>query len=154
MVKKVRLFFLLTFLFAVSCRSFEEIELKGISNVSFRGIENNTVRFSAGLQVYNPTAYGIKIKELSLKTIANGDYLGTLRCDDDIRIAARKDSIYMANLNLKLANILSGAAAIYKLSRQDKVRLEVQGYVKARTMMLTRKIEVAETRMVDMPKFR
>ena len=137
-----------------SCKSFDNIELKGVERVTFQGIENNIVHFSAGLRVYNPSGANFKIKEVNLKTVANGDFLGTLSCDDGVKIISRIDSVYMVPMNIRLTNIFSGASTLYKLSRLDKVKLEVKGYVKVRSFLITKKIDVAESQILDVPKFK
>jgi hypothetical protein len=148
--------FLLAFsLFVLSsCKDIDNIEIKGVEKVSFRGIENNTVYFSAGLNVSNPSKVNFRIKEVNLATVADGDFLGTLQCDEDVKIASRKDSVYMVPLSLKLGNIFTGAASLYKLSRQSRVKLEVKGYVRVRSGLVIRKIDISRSQFVDVPKMR
>lgn len=137
-----------------SCKSFENIELKGIDKVVFQGIENNTVYFSAGLKVHNPSGVSFKIREVNLKTAANGDFLGTLQCTEDVKINARSDSVYMVPLSLKLSNIFTGASTLYKISRQKKVNMEVKGYIRVKTFLISKKVEVSESQVLDVPKIR
>ncbi len=137
-----------------SCNDIENIEIIGVEKVIFEGIQDNMVYFSAGLKVYNPSAVSFKIREVNLKTVADGVFLGTLNCTDKIKINARSDSVYMVPLSLKLANIFTGASMLYKLSRQKKVNMEVKGYVRVRTMMIYKKIEVSEKQLMDVPKIR
>jgi hypothetical protein len=148
--------FLLAFsLFVLSsCKDIDNIDIKGVEKVSFRGIENNTVYFSAGLNVSNPSKVNFRIKEVNLATVADGDFLGTLQCDEDVKIASRKDSVYMVPLSLKLGNIFTGAASLYKLSRQSRVKLEVKGYVRVRSGLVIRKIDISRSQFVDVPKMR
>lgn len=149
-------FFLLglSLLVLISCKSINNIEIKGVQKVSFQGIENNTVYFSAGIDVRNPTGIRFRIKEVNLATVAEGDFLGTLQCNEELKIASRKDSVYMLPLSLKLGNIFTGAAALYKLSRQSKAKLEVKGYVRVSSGLITRKVDINRSEVVDIPKFR
>jgi hypothetical protein len=137
-----------------SCNNIDNIEIKGVEKVSFRGIENNIVYFSAGLNVSNPSGISFRIKEVNLATAADGDFLGTLHCNENIKIASRKDSVYMIPLSLKLGNIFTGAAAIYKLSRQSRVKVEVKGYIRVRSGLVTKKIDISRSQVVDVPKIR
>jgi hypothetical protein len=147
--------FLISALFILnSCKNIDNIEIKGVEKVSLSGIENNTVFFSAGLHVFNPSGVGFRIKEVNLATVADGDFLGTLHCDEDIRIVSRKDSVYMVPLSLKLGNIFSGVAALYKISRQSRVKIEVKGYIKVRSALVTRKIDISRSQFIDVPKIR
>jgi LEA14-like dessication related protein len=151
----VACFFLVFVLFFVSsCKNIDQIEINGVEKVSFRGIEDNTVFFSAGINISNPSGMPFRIKELNLATVADGDFLGTLHCNEDIRIASRKDSVYMVPLSLKLGNFFTGAASLYKLSRQSKVKLEVKGYVRVRSGLVIKKIDISRSQVVDVPKFK
>jgi len=148
-------FFLVLTIFAVSsCKDIDNIEIKGVEKVSFRGIEDNIVFLTAGISISNPSAITFRIKAVNLATVADGDFLGTLQCNENIRIAARKDSVYLVPLSLKLGNFLTGAASLYKLSRQSRVKLEVKGYVRVRSGLVTKKVEVIRSQIVDVPKFR
>ena len=148
------IFMVLSVLLFNACKSIENIEIKGVDKVSFRGIEDNTVHFSAGLNVSNPSGVGFRLKEVNLSTAADGDFLGTLYCDEKIKIAPRKDSVYMVPLSLKLGNIFTGAASLYKLSRQSKVKIEVKGYIRVRSALITKKIDISRSQLVDVPKIR
>jgi hypothetical protein len=137
-----------------SCKKINDIEIKGVQQVSFQGIENNTVYFLAGIEVSNPSGMNFRIKEINLAAAAEGDFLGTLQCNEELKIASRKDSVYMVPLSLKLGNIFTGAAALYNLSRQSRAKLEVKGYVRVRSGLVTRKVDIQRSQMVDIPKFR
>ncbi|OFY59717.1 MAG: hypothetical protein A2Y87_12440 [Bacteroidetes bacterium RBG_13_46_8] len=144
----------LSVLLLSTCKNIENIEIKGVDKVSFRGIEDNTVYFSAGLNVSNPTGVRFRLKEVNLATAADGDFLGTMYCDEDIKIAPRKDSVYMVPLSLKLGNIFTGAATLYKISRQSRVKIEVKGYIRVRSALVTKKIDISRSQFVDVPKIR
>ena len=149
------LFSLVLSLFVIpSCKKINDIEIKGVQKASFQGIENNTVYFSAGIDIRNPSGVSFRIKEVNLATAVEGDFLGTLQCNESIKIASRKDSVYMVPLSLKLGNIFTGAATLYKLSRQGRVKLEVKGYVRVRSGLVTRKVDINQSQVVDIPKFR
>jgi hypothetical protein len=137
-----------------SCNSIDNIEINGVEKVSFKGIENNIVYFLAGINVSNPSGINFRIKEVYLAAAAEGNFLGTLQCNEAIKIVSRKDSVYMVPLSLKLGNIFTGAAALYKVSRQSKVKLEVKGYVRIRSALVTRKIDISRSQVVDVPKIR
>jgi LEA14-like dessication related protein len=144
----------LSLIAASSCNNIQNIDIKGVEKVSFRGIENNTVYFLAGINISNPSGVNFRIKEVNFATATDGDFLGTLQCNEAIKIVSRKDSVYMVPFSLKLGNIFTGAAALYKLSRQSKVKLEVKGYVRVRSGLVTRKIDISRSEVVDLPKIR
>ncbi|MBN1414559.1 MAG: hypothetical protein JW973_05625 [Bacteroidales bacterium] len=150
----IYLLLLVPIMLANSCKTFENIEIKGVENIRFHGIEDNFVYFSVGLQVSNPSGLSFKIKEVNLKTVADGDYVGTLQCNDDIRISSRCDSVYTVAMSLQLSNIFTGAGTLYRISRQHEVKLEVKGYIRIRSFLLAKKIDINKSQVVEVPKIR
>ncbi len=125
--------------------------MTGISDFKFKGINNDQISFSAVVGVSNPSKVGFHVSELNVKTIADGNFLGTLTTTDKIRIPARSDTSYRMNFTLKLANMLTGATSLYGLTRKKEVLVELQGYVKSRSFLVTRRTEIKESRKVAVP---
>jgi hypothetical protein len=136
-----------------SCKGIGNIELKGVEKANFNSFENNMVHFTAGLIISNPSGVSFRVREVNLGIVANGDFIGTLHCDEDFKIKSRCDSVYMVPLSLQLGNIFTGAASLYKLSRQRQVKMEVKGYIRAKSFIVTKKIEISRSQVMDIPKF-
>jgi hypothetical protein len=135
------------------CKGVEDIKMTGISGFEFKGIENNAVTFSALVGVSNPSKVGFHVSEVNLKTMVDGNFLGTLSTSDKIRIPASSDSSYRMNFTLTMANLLTGASSLYGLSHKKQVNLELQGYIKARSWFTVKKTEIRENRTLDVPSF-
>ena len=151
-MNKKSLYQLLVILILVTgCKGVEDISMTGVSDFRFKGINNDVVSFSAVVGVSNPSRVGFHVSEVNVKTLADGNYIGTLSTTDKIRIAARSDTSYRMNFTLKLANVLTGASSLYSLSRKKEVLVELQGYVKSRSFLATHKTEIKESRKVAVP---
>jgi hypothetical protein len=150
--KAFRLLFFSMLLMA-GCKGVEDIAMTGISGVEFKGMENNTLRFSVVVGVSNPSSVGFRVSEVNLKTQVDGNYLGTLTTTDKIRIPARSDTSYRMNFTLTMANMITGASSLFSLSRKKKVTIDMQGYIKARSWLTTKKTEIKESQTVDVPSF-
>ncbi len=124
-----------------SCKDVTDIRFTGVDNIKLRGMENNKINFTADVGVYNPSNMAFKVTEVNLKTIIDGNFIGTLTSDEKLRIKSKTDTSYTMNFSLDLANILSGASTLYGLSRKKQVTLEMQGYVKARSWLTVRKVD-------------
>ena len=142
----ILLIFLLT-----ACGKVSDIQLTGIDDFEFKGMENNAVSFAATIGVSNPSSVGFTVSEVNLKTIVDGNFIGTLTANEKVRIKANSDSSYHMNFSLTMANILTGASSLYSLSRKKQVKVEMQGYVKARSWFTVRKVDILESRMIDVP---
>ncbi|HEX2395366.1 MAG TPA: LEA type 2 family protein [Bacteroidales bacterium] len=136
-----------------SCKGVDEISFTGVNNFEFRGVENDLVNFSADIGIHNPSSANFSIREVNLKTSIDGNYIGTLMSVNPVKIKAKSDSAYHADFSLRMANMLTGASALYGLRNKKQVTVEMQGYVFARSFLAFRKIDVAEKRLIDVPKF-
>jgi LEA14-like dessication related protein len=142
---------LLTVIAFQACKGIHDVEITDVSGFELKGMEDNNLRFAANIGVHNPSAIGFRISEINLKAIVDGNFLGTLNTIDRIKIPARSDSTYRLTFTLKFNNILTSASTLYNLSRQKQAKVEMQGYVKARSGFATRKVDVSENRIIDIP---
>jgi LEA14-like dessication related protein len=133
------------------CKGIDDIEITDVSGFELKGMEDNNLRFTANIGVHNPSAIGFKVSEVNLKAIIDGNFLGTLNTTDRIKIPARSDSTYRLTFTLKFNNILTSASTLYSLSRQKQAKVEMQGYVKTRSGFATKKVDVLESRIIDIP---
>jgi hypothetical protein len=137
----------------ISCKGVDDISFKGVDNVALIGMEDNKIKFSADVAVFNPSSVGFRISQVSLKTSIDGMFLGTLTTIDPVKIKARSDTSYHAVFSLELANIITGASTLYGLQRKRQVTIEMQGFVKARSWLTSRKVDVLEKQLIDVPQF-
>jgi LEA14-like dessication related protein len=135
----------------VSCKGVEDITMTGVSDFHFKGMENEKIYFSALVGVHNPSAAGFKVSELNVKVTADGMYIGALTTSDKVKVHAKSDTTYLMNFTLTLANALTGATSLYSLSRKKEVKVELQGYIKARSWLTMHKEEIKESRVVQVP---
>jgi LEA14-like dessication related protein len=145
--------FVLAILVLTSCKGLNDVEITGAGGFAFRNMENNKVTFAADIGVKNPSSLGFKVNEMQLKTIVDGNFIGTLSADNIVKIPAHSDSSYRMDFSLELANMLTGASTLYGLTRKKQVTIQLQGYIKAKSWMTTKKVDISETRVVDVPSF-
>jgi LEA14-like dessication related protein len=142
----------LLIIFVTGCKGLQDIQITGADGFELKGMENNAVNFAANIGVSNPSSVGFKVSEVNLKAIVDGIFIGTITTPDKVKIRARSDSSYRMNFSLELANIITGASTLYNISRKKQVNVDMQGYVKAHSWFTVKKVDVHETRVVDVPK--
>jgi len=143
---------LLTIILLSSCKGVNDIKFTGADGFEFKGMENNAVNFAADIGVSNPSSIGFKVIEVNLKATIDGIFIGTLTATDKVKIPARSDSLYRMNFSLQLANLITGASTLYTLSRKKQVNADLSGYVRARSWLTVKKVEVQESRDIEVPK--
>ena len=95
--------------------------------------------------VSNPSSHKIKIQEMELKTFINNRYVGKIICDEKIIIYPKSEELYTLNLKIKIANIFNAAILLMNPSNQ-RIHVGLEGVVKAKTCLITKKIEIDEVR--------
>jgi LEA14-like dessication related protein len=153
MLNRNSIYLLILSALLLSCKGVDDISFKGVDNVALIGMEDNRINFSADISVFNPSSVGFRISEVNLKTSIDGIFLGTLTTKDPVKIKARSDTSYYAVFSLELANIITGASTLYSLQRKQQVTVEMQGFVKARSWLTSRKVDVLEKQLIDVPQF-
>lgn len=144
---------LLAVILLSSCKGVEDIQLTGADGFVMKGMENNKILFSLDIGFKNPSSVGFKISEVNLKTSVDGSFIGTLSTVEKVKIPARSDTTYRMDLSMELANMITGAATLYNITRRKQVTVEMQGYVKARSWFTFKKVVIHETRLIDVPSF-
>jgi hypothetical protein len=134
-----------------SCKGVNDITMTSVSDFEFKGMQNENILFSAVVGVHNPSNMGFRISEMNVKTTADGMYIGTLSTPDRVKVKAHSDTSYRMIFQLTLANMLTGATSLYNLSKKKEVRIELQGYIKARSWLTTHTADIKESRVVQIP---
>jgi LEA14-like dessication related protein len=125
------------------------VEIRGADNLRYKGFKNNQVEFEADIQVFNPSHLKIKVKEINVKLLVNDMYLGRLQNAEEFQILPQSDESIRVPFRLRIANLFTGLAAISKLYNQKNLKVEVTGYVTAKTAFYRKKINVNEITYVD-----
>ena len=154
MLKKIFLLYIIPAFILTSCGRLDEIEILDMNNLQFKGLEKNTAKFEAGILVDNPSHHKIKIKEINARLVVNNVYVGKLMCTEEFVIPSSAESLIDVPFELRLSNIFSGAAMLYRLSRESRATVQINGYVIAQSGFIRKKINVERTMTVNPSKLR
>lgn len=133
----------------ISCGKLSEVEIQGADNFKYVGFKDNYVTFQADIKVNNPSHHKITVKEINAKLLVNDIYLGRLQNDEVIHIMPLSDDYITVSFRLRIANVLSGLSTIARLYNQKNLKVEVNGYVIARTALYRKKINISETTRIN-----
>jgi LEA14-like dessication related protein len=143
-------FLLLTSLFFISCGKFEDITLGDLQNVEVAGFEDNYLKLNVEVPIENPTLHRINIKAIDVRVFINQQYIGKLIVDEQVLIKSKSSKVYQLPVKIRLANILNTAFLMMNLSNGKQVQFNFEGTVTVRTMLISREIDIKETRLVKM----
>lgn len=141
--------YIILILILSGCANFEDVEVGDIKNLEFIGIKDNNIELKVDIPIINPNKFGFKIKEINVRTTINNYYLGRLLIDDVIVIPARSNKIHSLKCRLRISNIIQGLSVFFALIKQDKISIDIEGYVKFRSFLINRKIDIRETSVIN-----
>jgi len=129
-------------------------------NLAIAGVSRDKKKFgyrvfedltSKGYNAYpiNPNKFGFKIKEINVKASINNYYLGRLETDDVIIIPAKSNEIHNLKLRLRIANIIQGFSVFFALFKEEKLSIDIEGYIRFKSFLINKKINVKETSIIN-----
>jgi LEA14-like dessication related protein len=131
------------------CADFKDIEIGDPEGIRITGMKGNVVDLEMKIPVSNPRAVGFRIKEIDIKTSVNNSYLGRLSSDGTVVIPPKSNEIHNLRLKLRIANIIQGITLLLDIMNNKNIELQMEGYIKFKSLMIGRKINVEETLYVN-----
>lgn len=136
--------FILMILFGMTlmgCAKFENIDIKGVKDFKFKGMQDDKILLSLTLDVNNPNPKKIVVKHFEVNAWMNNRELGNMRNTEKIVIQPNIRLDYVVPLEIKLRT----AADAFKLLGSGKKLLSViavEGYIKGGRFPVVRKIKI------------
>lgn len=150
MMMKIRniLMYLLAAILLTSCGGFSKIEIGEVKEINIGGFKDNALLLTVKLPIDNPSAYKITVLELDSKVYINKQYLGTVNSIEKVILPARSNDVYNLDLSIRVANFFGAALSVMNMKAGQKISVRMDGSVKARSLLLTKKIPFEESQEI------
>lgn len=141
------LFILIAFVLLTGCATFQEPEFRGSEGVKMEKMDGQEISLSAGIKVYNPNWYALKIKPSTVEVYLEDQLMGTVKLNKKVKMKAKQES----SLSLSLLATLEDGAMFTALRyvKKDQVKVRIKGKVKGGIFFLSKKVEVDETKTIS-----
>lgn len=141
------LFILTAFVLLTGCATFQEPEFRGSEGVKMEKMDGQEISLSAGIKVYNPNWYALKIKPSTVEVYLEDQLMGTVKLNKKVKMKAKQES----SLSLSLLATLEDGAMFTALryAKKDQVKVRIKGKVKGGIFFLSKKVEVDETKTIS-----
>ncbi|BDX37213.1 hypothetical protein CYCD_05680 [Tenuifilaceae bacterium CYCD] len=139
-LRNLVLFLLLGVVFA-SCSKYQGIDIKGVKDVKFKGMQDGVIFLNLTFDVNNPNSKKIVIKHFEFNAWLNNRELGKLVSTEKITLSPGTRADYDVPVEIKLRT----AADAFKLLGTGKKLLSmitVEGYVKGGRFPIVKKIKI------------
>lgn len=141
------LFILTAVVLLSGCATFQEPEFRGSEGVKMEKMDGQEISLSAGVKVYNPNWYALKIKPSTVEVYLEDQLMGTIKLTKKVKMKAKQES----SLSLPLLATLEDGAMFTALryAKKDQVKVRIKGKVKGGIFFLSKKVEIDETKTVS-----
>lgn len=140
-------YFSLITVLVTSCASFRTPEFRGSEGVKFEKMDGKNVAFTAGVKMFNPNWFGVKIKKSHLDVYVEEHYMGKIYLDKKVKLKAKKESSLIFPLHAVLED--GAMLTVLRYSKAENVAIRFAGKVKGGVWIFSKKMEVNETRNIS-----
>ena len=136
-----------------SCIVYQEVEYKGIENISFGKIKDSTIPIHLDVRVFNPNKYNIKIIKSFFDLYLNGKQLGKSSSSKDIIIVKNKEDIYRILIELKSSEVTKSLFSSLGFIFGQQVSFEIKGKIVAKALGIKKKFNINEKQKISASDF-
>ncbi|MEA3446742.1 MAG: LEA type 2 family protein [Bacteroidota bacterium] len=137
---------------AFSCTELKPIELKEIKNVSINSIDEKEMIIDLGFVIANPNNRQFSVREAELTISLGGIPLGSVNEIKSFNIPSHSSKSYNIPIKVDIENMGENAKQLTKSVFRRGTSLRIQGYIKARGFLISRKIEIDEEAKLSLLK--
>ncbi|MFW5804698.1 MAG: LEA type 2 family protein [bacterium] len=150
MLKNIFLLFIP--LFILGCGNIDNVEVGEIENIQFNGIKGSKIFLEIDVPVKNPSIYKLEIKEIKSDVIINNLKIGHISDIEKVVIKPYSDEVKHVKLEIQVTNLLGGLFSVANTFRKNKISYEISGYIKIKTLLFTKTIDIQKEDIVETRK--
>jgi LEA14-like dessication related protein len=130
-----------------SCLAFKDLKFKGINNCKVGEFSLSGIKLNLSVKLENPNWFAIKAKGGEVHIKANEVSLGSFKIARAVKIPKKSNGIVNIEIESKFKNILgSGVMSLISiLSNGGKFKIEIDGFVKASALGISKKVKISTT---------
>lgn len=123
------------------CSGYRDVDIKGVRDVKFRGMQDGVVFLNLTVDVDNPNSAKIVIRRFEFNAWLNNRELGKLVSAEKVTLLPRSRADYVVPVEIRLR---TAADAIKLLSRGKQLlsMVTVEGYVKGGQFPVVRRVKI------------
>lgn len=152
--RKYYLLILLIAVFILSSCNYKELEIGSVRNTEILFSSPQEIKANITIQIDNPNAFKIKIKQVDLDLLVNDKTFGRVVSDEKIIIDSKGKHDVVFPLKIRFKGALGGAVMMLNLMGKNNVDVKIAGNIYAQAMLKNLVIEVNELKTVDLNEIR
>lgn len=150
-MKKI-LFTILTITLLSSCVKYKDIQYKAFEGVGLEKMDGSDMIVGVNLKIMNPNNYPINIDGKDLKASFNGKALSDVGIINTVHLDANKETSQKILIKIPKQTLMT--LAPMALFGGGKIKLDINGDVKARVFLFSKKFPVNFSQNVNISDFK
>lgn len=143
LVRFFRIFVLLGMVVTLQgCFDYEEVQFRGVQDVSVVERTDDVVKLKIDVKVDNPNKFNIKVKKSTMDIYINDKYVGKTHLDDKLVIKKNSEEVYGVVLRANPKDILKAAMGSLGGLLKGSVAVRLTGDVKGSVYGISKKVAV------------
>ncbi len=143
-IKTLTFILLATFLLG-GCITQDKLTIGNVRDVRLNTSNPKAVSLDVMMPIENDNLSGFTITEIDLDFFINGQYLGKIRNDEQVRVKGNSSQSYHVPLTLEIKNMLAGMMLVMNKSDKPKnYKIGLKGHIKARSFLVSKKVNIKE----------
>jgi LEA14-like dessication related protein len=139
-----------------SCFTYEEVKLKDIKSLKILEFSGEKLKIESQLQLMNPNSYSIKITDSQFDVYIKNEKIGVAKIDSPVKIEANSDEYKKVKISSTIEkgqfNMLTGIVAMSAFGKNE-INFKLDGFVKAKAMLIQKKIDIVHEGKVPIEFF-
>lgn len=143
LVRFFKIFLLLGMMVSLQgCFDYEEVEFKGVQNVSVLERTDNVLKLQIDVKVDNPNTFNIKVRKSTMDIYINDKYVGKTHLDDKIVLKKKTEDVYAVVLRADPKDVIKAAMGSLGGLLKGNVTVRLKGDVKGSVYGVSKKVPV------------
>jgi len=143
-MKRINIFFLIFFGFMLlsGCSAYEELIIGEAKEVRFDYFDNGKLGLEVDIPITNNGNIDFKVKEIELLVKLNSFAAGEVINIEKVVIKKKSEQIYTFPVEVEINDLSNSARILLSIVGQRKLSIEVDGFIKVRYLLISKKIPV------------
>ena len=129
-------------IFLLSSCDVKEVELVNIDSFNIVSIEKEDITIDVVAQIKNPNNFSFSITKVDLDIKFNNYFLGKINEIKKVSIKKNSNELQHLIFTFKLKDVMKGTIVFLPALLTNQANIEINGYVKASSFLMSKKIKV------------
>ena len=141
-------------LFLNSC-NIENLKMTGVKGFAIKSFEKNKLIFNMSIGIENPNRLKFKMINNDMNLTVNKIALGKAKITNKISIPPKSIDVYNFVVEVNVSQLALGSIpSLIEMFRSKGVEVQIDGFVKGRSMLISKTVPIKITERVDFNKMK